>query len=286
MPGTACVLTDSTAQFSQHDFPGREQVTIITLDAEAHLPGPAADTPLQVEDLPPTARLSLEPVLCIPSAEQFRQKYLQLAAEYNEIVVVLHSSHLSSCVSNAQEAASAVRGRISVQVIDSLTISVGLGYLVQVAAGAATRGVLSTEIERSLRGIIPHIYSVFCIPGLTYLQHAGFLGKSQALVGEMLNLLPVFSLEEGILTPVEKVRNPRHLLDFLQEFVDEFSEIRQIAIVMGMPPLTQDIKVLKDHAALAFPHTPVSEHTISLPVAALFGPRTLGVFVIEEIGES
>lgn len=285
MPGSVCILTDSTAQFVHAEYPGREHVYILPLDTQANLPAVRMGASLQVEDLPVSIRSAVDLALCIPTVEQLHQKYLQLAVDYNEVVVLLHSSHLSQIVSNAVEAAVSVRGRISVQVIDSLTVGIGLGFLVEAAAGKASENAPSTDIERMLRGVIPHIYSVFCIPGLTYLHQAGFLGKAQADVGEMLNLLPVFSLEEGILTPVEKVRNPRHLVDFLQEFLDEFSDIRLIAVIMGIPPITHDIKVLKDHAALVFPHTPVSEQIISLPVATLFGPRTLGVFVVEESGE-
>ena len=139
----------------------------------------------------------------------------------------------------------------------------------------------STEIERLLRGLIPHIYSVFCIPSLTYLYQAGFLGQAQALVGEMLGLLPLFSLEDGHLTPLEKVRNSRQLLDFLQEFLDEFSELYQIAVIQSTPPMVHEAKALKEHAAANFPKTPFNEITISLPLATLFGPRSLGVFAIE-----
>jgi DegV family protein with EDD domain len=213
-------------------------------------------------------------------------KYLELASDFNEIVVMLHSSHLSEATLNAQEAADAVRGRISVQVIDTLTISVGLGYLVEAAASAAIANTPSTEIERTMRGMIPRIYSVFCVPGLTYLYSAGHLGKAQALVGEMLNILPIFSLEEGRLTPVEKMRNPRHLIDFLQEYMDEFSDLDQISIVQGTPPLIHEIKIIKDHIAEYFPDTPLSEHTINLPAATMLGPRTLGFFLVEQANGS
>ena len=286
MSSSVCILTDSTVQFVHPVFNGRDLVHILDLKTTTHKSGSRPKSTLKTDELPASARNDLNPALQIPTSEQLRLKYLELSSQYNEIVVMLHSSHLSEAALNAQEAADAVRGRVSVQVIDTLTISVGLGYLIEAAAEAASSNAPSTEIERLMRGLIPHIYSVFCIPGLTYLYYAGHLGKAQALVGEMLNILPIFSLEEGRLTPVEKMRNSRHLIDFLQEFMDEFSDLDQISIVQSIPPMTHEIKTLREHIAINFTHTPVSEHTINLPAATLFGPRTLSVFVVEQTNGS
>lgn len=283
MTSSVCILTDSTVQFIHPSFKGHELVNIYTLPVSISKGEKNPSSNLLIESLPPSARNSFEPRLIIPTSEQFRQKYLDLSHSFNEIVVILHSSHISEAVMNAQEAADSVRGRISVQVIDSLSISVGLGYLIEAAASAAAENAPSTEIERLMRGLIPHIYSVFCIPGLTYLYYAGFLGKAQAVVGEMLGLLPIFSLEEGHITPVEKVRNSRHLIDFLQEFLDEFSDLDHISIIQSQPPMAHEIKTIREHAGLTFPHTPISEYPINLPLAALFGPRTLSVFAIEQV---
>jgi DegV family protein with EDD domain len=184
-------------------------------------------------------------------------------------------------MNQAQQAARMMQGRVSVQVIDSQTTSVGLGYLVQTAAEAALRHDSAIEIERVIRGIIPHIYSIFCIPGLTYLHHAGFIDYAQAVAGEMLNLLPIFTLEEGHLTPLEKARNMRGLSDFFQEFLDEFCDLYYISFIQSAPPLNHESRVLREHAQSNFSNAPFSEHAINLPLAALFGPRSLGVIVVE-----
>ncbi|HVN56229.1 MAG TPA: DegV family protein [Anaerolineaceae bacterium] len=277
---SVCILTDNTAQFTKGLFPGRDLVTCINLQILGDL-APEESQEQMAKSLPPSVRNGTAPKLAIPTAEDYRQMFLRLGQDYNEVVAICHSSYLSRAYENVLEAAESVRGRVSVQPIDSQTTSVGLGFLVQAAAEAAANDSPSTEIERLLRGLIPHIYSIFCIPSLTYLHQAGFLGQAQALVGEMLGLLPLFSLEDGHLTPLEKVRNSRQLLDFLQEFLDEFSDLYQIAVIQSIPPMTHEAKTLKEHAATNFPKTPFTEVTISLPLATLFGPRSMGVFAIE-----
>jgi len=274
-----CLLTDSTAQFIKPGFSGRSLVHILPLRTEWNRNENGHE--LKAGDLPAYSREGAIPRLIIPGVEELRQQFLSLGTQYNEIIAILDSSHLSPLISNAQDAAASVRGRVSVLVIDSQTTSIGLGFLAQMAAEAAANKASSNEIERLLRGAIPHIYSVFCIPGLSYLYHSGFIDHAQATAGEILGLLPVFSLEEGYLTPLEKARNNRHLLDFFQEFLDEFSDLYHISIIQSIPSMVHEGRILREHAIANFPGTPFSEHPIGLSLATMFGPRSMGVFAIE-----
>lgn len=279
-----CIVTDNTAQFTRPTFPGRNLVNILPLPLQFGRIEAQEDKELKVNDLPPSASGGLAPRLLAPGVDEFRELFTTLAETYSEIVAILVSDHLLPILEHANEAAGSVRGRVNVLIIDSQTTSVGLGILVQIAAEAASRNTSGAEIERMLRGLIPHVYSVFCIPGLSYLYQAGFTDYGQATVGEMLGLLPIFTLEEGHLTPLEKARNLRHLTDFFQEFLDEFSDLYHVAFIQSVPGMTHESRVLREHASANFPKTPFSEHTINLPLAVLFGPRSVGVIALEQAG--
>lgn len=275
-----CILTDSTAQFTKPTFPGRNFVHVVSLNValDAHvLPD---NQELKAGDLPISA-YQIPPHLHIPGVEEFRELFVKLADDYRTIVAILLSSSLCAAVDNAQRAADLVRGRVNVQVIDSQSTSVGLGFLVQMAAEAVENRAPVLEVERLVRGVVPHIYSVYCIPSLSFLSNAGFIDHSQAMVGEMLGIMPIFSFEEGRLTPLEKARNSRHLVDFFQEFIDEFSDLYHISLIQSIPALPHEGKALREHALANFPRTPFSEHPINLSLAALIGPRSIGVIAIE-----
>jgi DegV family protein with EDD domain len=274
-----CILTDSTAQFIKPGFGGRDLVNFISLHTQLNHHHEGQE--LKVSDLPASSHSDNVPRLLTPGIEEFRQQFISLGHQYNEIVAILVSSHLSPIVAYAQEAATSVRGRVSVQIVDSQTIGIGLGFLVQLAAEAAAKKDSSNEIDHLLRGAIPHIYSVFCIPGLSYLYHSGFIDHAQSSVGEMLSLLPLFSLEEGYLTPLEKARNNRQLIDFFQEFLDEFTDLIHISITQSVPGMVHEIRILREHALSNFPGVPFSEHPIGLSLATMFGPRCMGIFAIE-----
>lgn len=281
---SVCILTDNTAQFAKPIFPGNDRVRVAQLRVSLNLPPEPAENgnEWKVSSLPISARNGLEPRLVPPTPDDFVLLFNQLGQVYSEIVAIFLSSSLSQTYANAHKAAEAVRGQVNVQVINSQTTSIGLGILVETAAKAADAGMPVADIECLVRGIIPHIYSVFTIPGLTYLQQAGLLDPGQALVGEMLGLYPLYTMEEGRLTPLEKVRSLRHLLDYFQEFMDEFDNLVHVAFIQSCPQLSHESHALREHAGDCFPDTPFSEHPISLPLATLLGPRTVGVFAVEK----
>jgi DegV family protein with EDD domain len=236
---------------------------------------------LKTINLPASARSPIQPQALPPSAEEFQQAYASLGRKYNEIITILISSQLSSAVVSAQEASETMKGAASIHIIDSQTTAVGLGLLVQAAAEAAENGFNSLRINRLVRGLVSRIYTVFCLQSLTYLYHSGHLDPAQAIVGEMLGVTPFFILEGGRLVPVQKVRNSRHLVDALHEFIAEFGNLKHISLVQGIPPFEQEARNLKERINGDFPYVTFSEHTLGAALATILGPRCLGVVAME-----
>jgi DegV family protein with EDD domain len=281
--GSICILTDSTAQFPQLGFSGRNEVRVVSFgisyDGQEYPEG----RDLRTMDLPPAATEAQHPVLQTLSPAEFETLFLNLNRQYRDVIAILSSSSLNPAFANAHKAAKALQGRASVSVIDSQTTSVGLGLLVQSAAEAAAEGQPAAEVERLVRARIPHTYMMVCTPAMSYLTYAGYIDASQAFVGEMLGLMPIFTLEEGQLSPVEKVRNTRSLVDFMQEFICEFEDLHHIAFLQGHPAMVHEARLMREHAQTCFPQTPFSEHTINPPLAALVGPRAVGLIVVEKL---
>ncbi len=238
---------------------------------------------LKAHDFPPSALNDYHPVVLPPTIDEFRQMYGYLGQRYDEIVVLLLSAKLNPACQVAQEAAETMQGRLKIHVVDSQTMAVGLGLLVQVAAKAAEEGQPGAEIVRLLRGLLPHVYSMLCIPGLTFLQNIGVVGRAQAIVGEKLDLMPLFIMDGGQLVAVQKARSARHLVDCLHEFVGEFGKLEHVAVLQGVPAYEQEVRALRERFNVDFSDIPLSEHTISASMASLLGPHSLGLFVLEGV---
>jgi len=282
--GSIAILTDSTVQFTLPTFGGHHLIRIIPLQVAYGAQVYEYSKGLKPGDLPLSVGPENHPRLIPPSLEQLCEwfSYDEMGQPYDQVIGIFSSSGMSGMVDRAIEAQKIVNGRTSLQTIDSQTTSIGLGMLVQSAAEAVARGANLADTERLVRSMVPHIYAVICAPGLSYLHYSGFLDRAQASVGEMLGLFPIFAFEEGQLTPLEKVRNHRQVLDFFQEFLEEFDQLQYVSFLQSaINSNSQDGRILRDHTQDRFVHTPFSEHTINLPVATLFGPNAIGLFVVE-----
>lgn len=275
------ILTDSTALLSSSTFPGSEYVSYIPLRVK--LDGtiiPDSRDPKQSSQLFKIKEHF--PIALSPTVEDFCQAFLTLSQKYQVILVILLSSHLNSAVDVAREAARRVKGSSTIQIVDSQTTAAGLGFLVQAAAEAIQKGWDANHINSLVRGLISHVYTVFCLQSLTYLATSGQLDISQALIGEMLNIIPFYIMDNGKLIPIQKARSPRHLVDMLHEFVAEFDNLKHVSIVQGYPPYEQEARNLRERLYQDISPDALSEHNLSLASLALFGPHSLGVFTLED----
>jgi len=274
-----CVLTDSTAYFTKSNFAGQEHVTILPHFIQVN------DQTLQdSKDLTiyiPSSRSIHPPITIPPSVDAFRNAYTSLGVKYKEIVVVLLSSHLSQAVANAHLASQSSNSPANIFIIDSLNTAIGLGLLVQAAAELAHRGYSGVEINRLVRGMINHIYSVFCLPDLSHLYRSGQIDPAQAIVGEMLGVIPFFTLENGKLVHTQKIRSPRHLVDIMYEFVAEFENLKYLALLQGITTYEQESRNLRDRISQNVRTTPLCEYSLSLSLATILGPHSIGLVVME-----
>ncbi len=276
-----CILTDSSAQFPVHLFPGSDLVNILPYHVQLNGAGEEAEKDIKLVHLPASVYTKPGVQTRPPSVEEFSQMFMSLGYRYREIVAILISSHLSPAMENAQAAIEVAKCPAVVHLVDSQTTSVGLGLLVQAAAAAAEKGLSGNRISRLVRGLAPHVYTVFCLHNLSYLSRAGFIDPAQAMVGEILEVVPFFTLENGRLCPSQKVRGSRHLVDLLCEFVMEFTAVRHVALIQGSPPFDQEARLLRERLSGLYRSNSFSEHTFSIPLAAMLGPHSLGLVVME-----
>lgn len=214
-----------------------------------------------------------------PSVETIANLYWELSRKYDEIISLHVSSELSGTCEAARVAAQTLLGRCKIVVIDSLAISLGLGILVEAAAEAAAKGAQMDEIVRLIRGMIPHIYMVFLTDALEYQERAKRLRPSQAVLGVMLGIKPLLTLEDGRIIPMEKVRTRAQGVEKLLAFVAEFMDIEELAILQSN--FSEDTALLLEGLELLYPDWDVPVFTYGPSLATHLGPNALGVVIYE-----
>lgn len=221
----------------------------------------------------------LPPFTSSPSEATFYRAYTELSRETDEAISIHISSRLNDTYRVASEVAESVLGQCRIMVMDSLTTSLALGNLAMAAEEAAEKGANLDEVVRLVRGMIPHLYLVFFVETLDYLERGGRIGKAQALLGTMLGIKPLLIIEEGEIQPLEKVRTRTNALDKLFEFITEFPHIEKMTLFKGIE--STGIEELLQRIETAYPDKEVDVVTYGPALATYVGPGAMGVFVYE-----
>ncbi len=219
-----------------------------------------------------------------PSADDFRAVFQRTLYRTNQMLVILSSGHLSPIVRNARLAARDFMGRCDIHILDSQTISVGLGLLVQRAGELLQRGDMSlTDVVKQVRGMIPRIYAVMITHTTDYLYRSGKLSAMQAILGTMLNIHPFVVIEDGEIVPQEKSRSAEKAVDRLVEFASEFSRVQTMTIFQSGPEThpTAEALTLRSQLELFMPGREFPIITYDPILAACLGPDALGLIVYE-----
>jgi DegV family protein with EDD domain len=214
-----------------------------------------------------------------PSVAEYAASLRRVAAISDRIVCIHVSNALNDIAEVARRAANGMLGRQRIEVLDTATTSAGLGMIVEAAARAAAAGEPASEIERIVRGMVPHMYALFFSDSLQYLESWGRLGPAQATLGTMLGLKPLSTMEDGDLLPIEKVRNYTHAVDKLHDFTIEFPHIDRLFVIQH--DFEAEAAQLQERLELIYPNRqfPVIDYPPSLAVH--LGPKALGVIVYE-----
>jgi DegV family protein with EDD domain len=165
-----------------------------------------------------------------PAPEELAGAYRGLAGR-GELISIHLSEKLSRTVVHARSAAESPDGiarepRVALtspRVVDSGSVSLGLGLLALFAARLARRGVPPAEIVDRLADIRGRLHVLFVVDTLEYLARGGRIGRARATFGNLLGIKPILGVVDGEVVPVDRVRGGRaahpRLLELFRERV-------------------------------------------------------------------
>ena len=155
-----------------------------------------------------------------PGPAAFASAY-QNAAERGATAVV--SVHLSSQMSGTVESArlAAKECDLPVEVVDSASLGMGLGYAVVSAALAAAGGAGAAEVADAAVRRAQASAAIFYLDTLEHLRRGGRIGPAAALVGSALAMKPLLHLVDGHIEPLEKVRTSTRAIARLEDIAVE-----------------------------------------------------------------
>ena len=134
-----------------------------------------------------------------PSPGEFKKLYEELFEKgYKKII----SIHLSSKLSGTQQSAKVAKEMLekneeNVIVIDSNTVSIGLGYQTLCAANMVKNNLSIKDILAELEVIQSREKLYFVVSDINYLLKSGRIGKTKALIGDIFNLRTILKIQDG-----------------------------------------------------------------------------------------
>lgn len=268
------VVTDSTCDLPRSivDALG---ITVVPLTVrfgnESFLDGIDIDVPTFYE------RLVSSPVLpktSQPSVEQFRAVYQEIGEAGDEIVSIHVSSRLSGTLNSASIAREDMPPGVHIELIDSYSVSMGLGAIVVEAAEAALRGGNRDEVTATARRAMDHTGLAATLDTLEYLKKGGRIGRAQGLLGSLLSIKPIIHLEDGEIAPLDRVRTRKKAIARMQEIAIDHPHAKKmyIATTGNDDEAREFIEAIRRY----LPHTEFIVGHFGPVVGVYAGPDALG----------
>lgn len=214
-----------------------------------------------------------------PSPEEFGRLYSKLLEEYQEIISV----HLSSALSGTFNAANLAKEKFKqkIHLVDSKTISLGMGLMMMEAAANIKDGRETAWIQDNLSKARKNIETLFTLNTLEYLQKGGRIGKVQGFMGSLLNIKPIIRVgDDGIYHTYAKAHSQKKALEgVVQAFRDLTKDRKPVRLVVAHGAAEQVGLYLKEILENAFQlQTTVFTHVGSV-IGAHTGPGTVGAAI-------
>lgn len=167
------------------------------------------------------------PKTACPSAGDYLALYRSIAREGVRDIISIHITSKGSGAYQAAQTAKTMLGEeapdLRVETVDTLNASMCQGWMVIEAARKALAGKSLAEITDEVRKLIPITRMIQTGDTLRYLYMGGRIGKAQHLMGSLLNIKPLVSMEDGVIVPIGTARSRekayRMIADLLQAAV-------------------------------------------------------------------
>lgn len=168
----------------------------------------------------------------LPSLNDYIETFTKAVENGQDVLCVTISSKFSGSYQGAVNAKNIVLEdyeNANIIIVDSLTSTGGQGNLIKYAHSLIEKGKNITEVEQILNNNRLNTEIFFTVGTLKYLQKGGRIGKSAALVGELLNVNPILVLRDGELLPIAKVRGRKKALQAIFDNAISFIGDRKVS---------------------------------------------------------
>ena len=214
------------------------------------------------------------PGTAAPAPGRFEEAYRRLIADgATGIVVVSLSGNLSATIQSAELASRSVT-EVPIEVVDSKSATLGVGLAAIAAARLAATGADTAAVADSVRSRVARTHLFGALDTLEFLKKGGRVGAAQALLGEVLSVKPIITVEDGQVGQAGKVRTRSKAIAWLLERLES---ARDPELVMTFHGMADDADEFTARVQERVPGVEVVSGILGPVVGAHTGPRAIGL---------
>lgn len=165
----------------------------------------------QVDTLPTTAQIP---------PETFIQTFERLTENGDQVLAIL----ISSAMSGTYQSAMIARGIVdesNIAVVDAQTVTFGMGLLVEAACLLRDKGFSLSELKGQVEELAGRVRLLAVVDTLKYLKMGGRISGATAVVGGLLGISPIITIEDGLVISVGKCRGRKAGFQFIRKWMEE-----------------------------------------------------------------
>ena len=220
----------------------------------------------------------VHPTTTQPMPVDFANVYRKLSEVADGIVSIHLGTKVSGTVNSALQGKETAQARCPIEVVDSQTLSMGLGLIVMAAARVAQSGGTMEQVLEETKKAMSQMRLLGLLDTLKYLLAGGRITKTKALVGTLLKVKPILTLKDGGLVQAGMARSFPKGMDKLVKFVKGFPNVKDVAIVQGTVP--EQANELKRRIATFVPEERIYMARLGAGLGVHGGPGTLIVSLL------
>ncbi|MGQ9501955.1 MAG: DegV family protein [Anaerolineae bacterium] len=177
-----------------------------------------------------------------PSPGDYLRAFERVSRHASQIVVLTMTSKGSGAYQSAQiarEIAATQLPHLQVYVLDTLQVAMVHGWAAIEAARAAQGGAEIAEVLATAQRVSQTGRMLKTADTLRYLYLGGRIGRAKHLVGTLLNVKPILSMQEGIIVPVGTARSIPHAMTRIIDLMGEWGAAKtpiKVAVTHAAAP--------------------------------------------------
>lgn len=218
------------------------------------------------------------PTTSQPTPQDFLSTYSALD-EYERIYSLHISAKLSGTFQSASLAADELGGD-RIRLVDTESASVGIGMLALAIQDLLERGTTDEEIDALVADYRERAGILFTVDTLEFLAKGGRIGRAKALMGSLLNVKPILSIQEGEVVPLTRARGrAKAFEEFRRRFEDATSDGPGLAVGIAHAEAEDSVELLRTLVLDTRPQADIRMVTsLGAVVGTHAGPGTVGFF--------